>query len=111
MIQQALLQIVGIAGVVLPRLRNALDQVNVVNVVICATQADRVPALLRPAGYEGHPSPRVCSIIRRCPVDGRAIRSRLGRRMAEGGGFEPPVGLRQHMISNHAHSTTLPPLH
>ena len=30
--------------------------------------------------------------------------------MAEREGFEPSVALRQHMISNHAHSTTLPPL-
>ncbi len=27
--------------------------------------------------------------------------------MAEGEGFEPPVGLRLHMISSHAHSTGL----
>ena len=31
-------------------------------------------------------------------------------KMAEREGFEPSVALRQHMISNHAHSTTLPPL-
>ena len=30
--------------------------------------------------------------------------------MAEREGFEPSVGLRLHMISNHAHSTTLSPL-
>lgn len=30
--------------------------------------------------------------------------------MAERGGFEPPVPLRIHVISNHAHSTTLSPL-
>ncbi|MEY3607466.1 MAG: hypothetical protein RLZZ447_254 [Verrucomicrobiota bacterium] len=34
----------------------------------------------------------------------------LERRMAERGGFEPPVRLPVHMISNHAHSTTLSPL-
>ena len=31
--------------------------------------------------------------------------------MAEREGFEPPVPFRVHMISNHAHSTTLSPLH
>src|ERR1700685_1650243 len=31
-------------------------------------------------------------------------------RVAEREGFEPSVPLRTHMISNHAHSTTLPPL-
>jgi hypothetical protein len=30
--------------------------------------------------------------------------------MAEREGFEPSVPLRVHVISNHAHSTTLPPL-
>ena len=30
--------------------------------------------------------------------------------MAEREGFEPPVGLRLHVLSKHAHSTTLPPL-
>jgi hypothetical protein len=30
--------------------------------------------------------------------------------MAEREGFEPPVRLPVHMISNHAHSTTLSPL-
>jgi len=30
--------------------------------------------------------------------------------MAEREGFEPSEPLRVHMISNHAHSTTLPPL-
>jgi hypothetical protein len=30
--------------------------------------------------------------------------------MAEREGFEPSEPLRIHMISNHAHSTTLPPL-
>ena len=33
------------------------------------------------------------------------------RKLAERGGFEPPVRLPVHMISNHAHSTTLSPLH
>ena len=32
------------------------------------------------------------------------------RRMAEREGFEPSVAFRLHVISNHAHSTTLPPL-
>ena len=32
------------------------------------------------------------------------------RSLAERGGFEPPVPLRVHVISNHAHSTTLSPL-
>jgi hypothetical protein len=31
-------------------------------------------------------------------------------KVAEREGFEPSVPLRTHMISNHAHSTTLPPL-
>ena len=35
---------------------------------------------------------------------------RAERRLAERGGFEPPVPLRVHVISNHAHSTTLSPL-
>jgi hypothetical protein len=30
--------------------------------------------------------------------------------MAEREGFEPSVAFRLHVISNHAHSTTLPPL-
>lgn len=30
--------------------------------------------------------------------------------MAEREGFEPSVDFRLHVISNHAHSTTLPPL-
>jgi hypothetical protein len=34
----------------------------------------------------------------------------LGKKMAEREGFEPSEPLRIHMISNHAHSTTLPPL-
>ena len=31
-------------------------------------------------------------------------------KLAEREGFEPPVGLRLHVLSKHAHSTTLPPL-
>jgi hypothetical protein len=39
---------------------------------------------------------------------GAALLSTAGRfRMAEGEGFEPPVTLRPHMISSHAHSTGL----
>jgi hypothetical protein len=39
-----------------------------------------------------------------------AVPSWENLKVAEREGFEPSVPLRTHMISNHAHSTTLPPL-
>jgi hypothetical protein len=45
------------------------------------------------------------------PNLGKAASGWEDPKMAEREGFEPPVPFRVHMISNHAHSTTLSPLH
>src|SRR2546430_1461985 len=63
-------------------------------------------------GYAGNPlrrisrSPAPSEVTDRWPCHPKLNE----RRMAEREGFEPSVPLRVHVISNHAHSTTLPPL-
>ena len=52
-----------------------------------------------------YPPSRCCA-----PVSLRETRHFCCAKMAERGGFEPPVALRLHVISNHARSTTPSPL-
>ena len=55
-------------------------------------------------------NPKIVPFIGETVPMAKAVPSWENLKVAEREGFEPSEPLRIHMISNHAHSTTLPPL-
>jgi len=62
-------------------------------------QSDQAPKTEKTAIFRGEK-----------PILAVAVQTWENGKMAEREGFEPSVAFRLHVISNHAHSTTLPPL-
>ena len=72
--------------------------------LVLRTRALRAPSPLRSVELRSHPPLVLCTVLL------RKTHHLRGAQMAERGGFEPPVALRLHVISNHARSTTPSPL-